>query len=139
MALSRARLGLYVFGRREVFESCIELQQAFERLFRRPDKLHVVVGELFGIVSRNVEEEVESTEMVGVEHLGQYVFEMTKAKVASLKEGRETLPVAEVNGGGAEEDEDVPGENVMDDVDEDERADDVILGDEEQAQEPQEV
>lgn len=27
------------------------------------------------------------TEMVGVEHLGQYVFEMTQAKVEALKKG----------------------------------------------------
>lgn len=80
-------------------------------------------------MTRKVEEESESTEMVGVEHLGQYVFEMTKAKVASLKEGREVLPVVEdVNGrDGEEEDEDAPGQNVMEEVEADGEGD-VALG-----------
>lgn len=47
VALSRARLGLYVLGRREVFESCLELQQAFDNLLQRPDKLMLVTGELW--------------------------------------------------------------------------------------------
>ena len=32
---------------------------------------------------------------MGVEHLGQYVYEMTQAKVKMLKEGRESLPPQE--------------------------------------------
>ena len=32
VALSRARLGLYVFGRRALFENCYELRPAFDKL-----------------------------------------------------------------------------------------------------------
>lgn len=117
VALSRARLGLYILGRREVFESCFELREAFDRLLKREDKLQLVVGEMFdGNMQRKVDEieGVQATEMEGVEHLGQYVFEMTKAKVESLKEGREVLPeVEEVIGD--EEDDDEQG--VVEEVD----------------------
>lgn len=91
VALSRARLGLYIFGRRTVFESCFELREAFQRLFKRPDTLQLVTGEFYP-TKRLVSSEVERTAMEGVEHLGQYVFEMTQAKVASLKGGGETVP-----------------------------------------------
>ena len=86
VALSRARLGLYILGRREVFESCYELKEAFDRLLKRPDSLMLVTGELFP-TSRNLEDEVEATEMTGVEHLGQYVYEMTQAKLNQLNGG----------------------------------------------------
>lgn len=54
----------------------------------------ITTGEMFP-TSRSVDEEVEATEMAGVEHLGQYVFEMTKAKVESLKAGGKQLPAIE--------------------------------------------
>ena len=89
VAFSRARLGLYVLGRREVFESCYELRQAFELLLSRPDKLQVTVGEMFP-TDRLVAAEVESTEMDGVEHMGKYVYEMTQAKLGHNGGGAET-------------------------------------------------
>ena len=47
VALSRARLGLYIVGRREVFEACYELRDAFRLLLGRPDKLVLVTGEMW--------------------------------------------------------------------------------------------
>ena len=92
VALSRARLGLYVLGRREVFESCFELKQAFDILLQRPDKLILVTGELWPsqrILAEEENREVPGqTQMEGVEHLGQYVFEMTNSKVQQLREQR---------------------------------------------------
>ncbi len=62
-------------------------------LFRRPDKLTLVTGELWP--SQRLIKKEEGTEeeeevpgqaiMEGVEHLGQYVFEMTQARVAQMK------------------------------------------------------
>lgn len=94
VALSRARLGLYILGRREVFESCYELQEGFSRLLARPDKLKLVVGEMFP-ATRGVDQAVDDTEMDGLEHLGKYVYEMTQAKIASLKAGGDVLPPVE--------------------------------------------
>jgi hypothetical protein len=39
VALSRARLGLYVFGRAELFANCYELRPAFARLMQRPTQV----------------------------------------------------------------------------------------------------
>jgi len=116
VALSRARLGLYILGRRTVFESCHELKQAFSRLLSgRPDKLMVVTGEMYGGVARSVGDKVESTEMTGVEHIGQYVYEMTKAKIeASSTQGQALaefrpfdVDVADAVGEGEHENEEV--------------------------------
>ena len=85
VALSRARLGLYILGRREVFESCYELKPAFDLLFQRPDKLMLAPGEMFP-ASRLLDDEVQGTPMEGVEHLGQYVYEMTQAKLKAMGE-----------------------------------------------------
>ncbi|KAF2772813.1 P-loop containing nucleoside triphosphate hydrolase protein [Teratosphaeria nubilosa] len=119
VALSRARLGLYVLGRREVFESSLELREAFALLFERPTKLALVTGEMFP-TSRLVEAKVERTDMEGVEHLGQYVYEMTQAKVKALKEGGGVLPPA-ASGGRVEEDGEGEGDDeaVENEVDED--------------------
>ncbi|OXV09032.1 hypothetical protein Egran_03204 [Elaphomyces granulatus] len=80
VALSRARLGLYILGRREVFQNCYELKPAFDVLAHRPDKLMVVPGEMFP-TTRTLDYDVPATPMEGIEHLGQYVYEMTQAKV----------------------------------------------------------
>jgi intron-binding protein aquarius len=84
VALSRARLGLYILGRRDLFESCFEMKPAMDLLLQRSDKLVLTTGEMFP-TQRTLEDETENTtEMEGVEHLGQYVYEMTQAKLKSL-------------------------------------------------------
>lgn len=91
VALSRARLGLYILGRRSVFQSSPELLQAFKLLLERPEKLVLTTNEVFP-TQRLLEDKVEERAMEGVEHLGQYVFEMTQAKVEMLKRGEGHLP-----------------------------------------------
>lgn len=61
-------------------------------------------------------EEAQLATMEGVEHLGQYVFEMTGAKVKALREGAGVLPVVETGVGVGEEEDDDPGdaEDVVD-------------------------
>jgi intron-binding protein aquarius len=120
VALSRSRFGLYILGRKAVFESCYEIQDAFKLLFDRPNKLQLVVGEMFPTQRPLGEVKVESTEMAGVEHLGQYVFEMTQAKVKQLKAGELKLPIV------AEEmmaDDEDDGVDIMEEVELDELED----------------
>ncbi|KAL2020353.1 hypothetical protein VTK56DRAFT_8482 [Thermocarpiscus australiensis] len=120
VALSRARLGLYILGRRAVFEACYELRDAFELLLRRPDKLVLVTGELWpserllaaadeaGRDNPVVEGGGDEAVMEGVEHLGQYVFEMTATRVKQLRAERGLegeVPVEKVITTGGEEDE----------------------------------
>jgi intron-binding protein aquarius len=83
VALSRARLGLYILGRLDVFASCYELKPAFDILTKRANKLMLVPGEMYP-ATRLQEDNVEGTAMEGLEHLGQYVFEMTQAKIKAL-------------------------------------------------------
>lgn len=133
VALSRARLGLYILGRREVFENCYELKSAFEILLQRPDKLMLVTRELFPAArassdkeeviegsaakskgkkggkskkskGKGVEEEFKEDNdgvvpgefaMEGVEHLGQYVYEMTQTRMKQLQEENGLPAIAE--------------------------------------------
>jgi len=55
VALSRARLGLYVFGRRQVFEGVYELKPALDQLFAKPTDLELVLGERWPLTSRKAD------------------------------------------------------------------------------------
>ena len=140
MALSRARLGLYILGRREVFEACYELRPAFELLLQRPDKLALSTGEMWPSARPLAAAEqpeaaaaaadatpAEEAVMEGVEHLGQFVFEMTSVRARQLRAERGLLPEG-AGEGGAEalepvaEGDDGP-DYVVEDEDEDEDED----------------
>ncbi|XP_027360461.1 RNA helicase aquarius isoform X2 [Abrus precatorius] len=54
VAMSRARLGLYVFCRRSLFEQCYELQPTFQLLLKRPDRLALNVSEITSYTERDV-------------------------------------------------------------------------------------
>ncbi|WJX17061.1 hypothetical protein P8452_07016 [Trifolium repens] len=56
VAMSRARLGLYVFCRRSLFEQCYELQPTFQLLLRRPDHLALNMNEITSYTERNAED-----------------------------------------------------------------------------------
>jgi intron-binding protein aquarius len=84
-----------------VFENCYELRQAFELLLRRPDKLSLVTGELWPAeraLAEGLEKEVPGEAvMESVEHIGQYVFEMTSTRVKQMSGGE--VVVATTGGG----------------------------------------
>ena len=125
VALSRARLGLYIVGRREVFENCYELREAFELLLRRPDKLSLVTGELWpterALADSTVDKPIPGEAvMESVEHIGQYVYEMTNTRIQQLREERglpAAAPVSKAIEPAAEEDR--QEEEQVDDTDED--------------------
>lgn len=54
--MSRARLGLYVFCRRSLFEQCYELQPTFQLLLQRPDRLALNLDEMSPFTERLVGE-----------------------------------------------------------------------------------
>ncbi|KAM3514890.1 hypothetical protein MY11210_001495 [Beauveria gryllotalpidicola] len=102
VAMSRARLGLYILGRREVFEACHELRPAFDILLARPDKLMLVTGELWPTQRPVIAAEDDGATpveneviMEGVEHLGQYVFEMTSTRTKQLESENKMVDVVE--------------------------------------------
>lgn len=75
-----------------MFEACYELRPAFELLLQRPDKLTLATGEMWPSERMQAEEDGtavpgEAT-MEGVEHLGQFVYEMTSTKIKQLRAER---------------------------------------------------
>lgn len=73
VAMSRARLGLYVFGRRSLFEQCYELQPTFQLLVKRPDRLALNLLEVTSQTDRHVEDPGELEYVAGAEHMEQIV------------------------------------------------------------------
>ncbi|GAV79037.1 AAA_11 domain-containing protein/AAA_12 domain-containing protein, partial [Cephalotus follicularis] len=71
VAMSRARLGLYVFCRRSLFEQCYELQPTFRVLLRRPDHLSLNLNETGAHTERSVED-------IGHIHLVSGIHEMAQ-------------------------------------------------------------
>ncbi|RAL47940.1 hypothetical protein DM860_015727 [Cuscuta australis] len=69
VAMSRARLGLYVFCRRSLFEQCYELQPTFQLLLQRPDCLALNLHEMSSFTDRCVDD-------TGITHLVSGIDEM---------------------------------------------------------------
>ena len=128
VALSRARLGLYILGRRDVFESCYELRPAFELLFKRPDSLRLVTGEMWPserILADEGDEVEGEAIMESVEHLGNYVFEMTKSKLQLLQSKKGASGKVPVQVGAQLGDAPVEDEHEEEVVDDDQEAEEV--------------
>jgi len=79
VAASRARLGLYVFGRQKLFENCQELSQTFGLLLKKPSVLQLVDGEKFPC-SRMIDDESTQTviDIHDVTAMGVIVYKLTQ-------------------------------------------------------------
>ncbi|KAH9608634.1 hypothetical protein KSS87_011141 [Heliosperma pusillum] len=104
VAMSRARLGLYVFCRRSLFEQCYELQPTFQRLLQRPDQLALNLSEYVTNTDRHVEETGPVYLVSGVEEMGNIVnskmHEVYQARTANHRYnpsyiGQEDMSIAE--------------------------------------------
>ncbi|KAF7727161.1 hypothetical protein EC973_007936 [Apophysomyces ossiformis] len=81
VAVSRAKLGLYVFCRKDLFENCYELRPVFDQLAKRPDQLCLQLDESYP-AERSIEDDVESTTtMENVEEMGKFVFSLSKERL----------------------------------------------------------
>lgn len=80
VAMSRARLGLYVFGRRALFESCYELSATMEKFAARPTALQLQMGEVFP-GTRMAGEKTSPTEMADLAEMGAFVFQMMEEQM----------------------------------------------------------
>ncbi|KAJ2692176.1 hypothetical protein H4R19_006209, partial [Coemansia spiralis] len=79
VALSRARLGLYVFGRRALFEPCFELHAPMQRLLANGDRLALCPDEGYGAPVPDCR---TATTVRDVEELGAIVYKMIEAHLA---------------------------------------------------------
>lgn len=84
VAMSRARLGLYVFCRRSLFEQCYELQPTFQLLLRRPDRLALNLSEISSCTERHVEDTGPIHLVSGVEEMGEIVSQLYQVLFSSL-------------------------------------------------------
>lgn len=90
VALSRARLGLYVFGRAALFANCYELAPALSQLIDPPNALQLLLGESYG-TTRPAAAPIEAVEassggalrrvtVRGVEDMGRIVASILQAQ-----------------------------------------------------------
>ncbi|CAI0461792.1 unnamed protein product [Linum tenue] len=84
VAMSRARLGLYVFCRRSLFEQCYELQPTFQLLLKRPDNLALNLHETSPYTERPAENSGQCYLVNGVEEMAQIVAD----KINQLHQAR---------------------------------------------------
>ncbi|CAG8640369.1 3664_t:CDS:10, partial [Ambispora leptoticha] len=101
VAMSRARLGLYVFCRRALFENCYELTPTFNKLLERPDKLNLRINEMLP-TDRDVGDYSEPYEITDVTHIGQYVYQMMQEQLQFAKEQK--AKIEKETAGGVEKD-----------------------------------
>ncbi|KAI8149758.1 hypothetical protein BJV82DRAFT_663038 [Fennellomyces sp. T-0311] len=85
VAMSRAKLGLYIFCRKELFENCYELRPVFERLLKRPVQLSLRPNETY-MTTRSVDDYSEAETMDDVEELGKLVYKLSQEQVESVQE-----------------------------------------------------
>jgi intron-binding protein aquarius len=81
VALSRSRLGLYVFCRTALFRDCKELAPAFNVLLSRPSGLNLLPDEKFGHCNRALSvQPVKGRFIKDVMEMGKLVVELSKSK-----------------------------------------------------------
>lgn len=75
VAMSRARLGLYVFARVALFSNCFELTPSFRQLTSRPTQLHLFPAEKYPPRTErpNLQPQVTVQDMP---HMHQFVYDM---------------------------------------------------------------
>ncbi|XP_028795937.1 RNA helicase aquarius [Neltuma alba] len=81
VAMSRARLGLYVFCRRSLFEQCYELQPTFQLLLKRPDRLALNLNEIASYTERHVEDTGPIHLVSGIDEMSSIIQELYQAQM----------------------------------------------------------
>ena len=87
VALSRARLGLYVFARLPLFRRCYELEPAFNLLLKRPQSLMLVPTEEYGR-TRMVQDQVSGKSVSTMQEMVEFVFKLYGDKIEEWKKSR---------------------------------------------------
>jgi intron-binding protein aquarius len=82
--MSRARLGLYVFCNKALFENCYELEPVFTQFNSRPDKLQLLHDENYP-TKRDLKQTKGATEIADVEEMGKLVFKLSQEQLESMR------------------------------------------------------
>ncbi|ESP05343.1 hypothetical protein LOTGIDRAFT_227972 [Lottia gigantea] len=85
VAMSRARLGLYIFARVSLFSNCFELTPTFNRLMTRPLQLHVTPEDEYPTHRKNTEHPVTTPMVIeDMSMMAQFVYDFYNSKVDML-------------------------------------------------------
>jgi len=87
VAMSRARLGLYVFARASLFSNCFELTPAFRLLLERPNDLLLLPNETYRTERLATEDVSDSPDVLKVNDMQQmasFVFDFYRKRVEAI-------------------------------------------------------
>lgn len=86
VAMSRARLGLYIFARVDLFRNCYELSPAFRQLSSRPQKLFLAPWESYQTARKNgTHPQGQLFIPEDMPHLAKFVFDMYNGRVQEIE------------------------------------------------------
>merc|ERR1712029_464000 len=86
VAMSRARLGLYVFARVNLFKNCFELTPAFNILMKRPMQLHICPNEVYQPCTRQASVTAPNPIIVyNMPMMSKFVADFYQQQVKKLK------------------------------------------------------
>merc|ERR1719264_2112239 len=86
VAMSRARLGLYVFARVTLFKNCFELQPAFNILTKRPLLLHLCPNEVHPSTRKANVAAPNPIIMRDMTQMCKFVYDFYAGKVAAMQQ-----------------------------------------------------
>ncbi|XP_061468788.1 RNA helicase aquarius [Rhineura floridana] len=90
VAMSRARLGLYIFARVSLFQNCFELTPAFSQLTARPLQLHIIPTEYFPAVRQNGEHPSHQVHVIkNMPQMANFVYNMYMHMIQTSRQHRQ--------------------------------------------------
>ncbi|XP_009977547.1 PREDICTED: intron-binding protein aquarius, partial [Tauraco erythrolophus] len=92
VAMSRARLGLYIFARVSLFQNCFELTPAFSQLTARPLHLHIVPTERFPTARQSGERPSHQIHVIkNMPQMANFVYNMYMHMIQSTRHYQQRL------------------------------------------------
>uniref|UniRef100_A0A493TMH3 RNA helicase aquarius n=1 Tax=Anas platyrhynchos platyrhynchos TaxID=8840 RepID=A0A493TMH3_ANAPP len=92
VAMSRARLGLYIFARVSLFQNCFELTPAFSQLTARPLHLHIIPTECFPAARQNGERPSHQIHVIkNMPQMANFVYNMYMHMIQSTRHYQQRL------------------------------------------------
>jgi len=99
VSVSRARLGLYVFCDRSLFEHCVELQPTFRQLLALPDKLVLLPGERHPTQRQLTQVGSTGTVVVdGLVSMGELVARLTEVVESERAASQSSMDIGDNSG-----------------------------------------
>lgn len=132
VAMSRARLGLYVFCRQNLFSSCYELQHTFSLLNKHPNKLQLITTEHYSTMFTTDRNSLSNENILTIENMPtmvQFVFEFYKQQVERMRNEQPDLFQSIINPNKDVNEQETPMEN--DESESKNKADNAMMNEEE--------